>query len=439
MSRLPPRIVLALLATAALAGPAALVMGASATAAVPAPEAAPANGFLVLSRFQTGYIGLGAFGQRVGAVVRFEEIVDGRAVLIRTARAGAEPIRLFRAVSWRCDRTVRHFRATVTAPGDAPRTAIADMHTPGCADRVGLVVPSHVRAGARLRVRVVDRWRLGDRDVTLCAAGAVVRAACRKVHLAPGAQGTVRTLRVRPRGRVRIRVRIDGRETATARTVAVGPTRAAPPPPLPVLLTTGDSTIDGVDSLLDGAFARRARVRSQTRPGTRLSGGGAAAWIARAEGQVARLRPRVTVVSLGANEGYDLRDAATGARHVCCGPEWIAELAVRQRRLMRIYAQGGRGAVVWVVLPVPRSPARAAVQAAVDAATTRAAAAVPSVHLADQRPLFTPDGRFHERLTIGGRLLRVRAPDGIHLSADGQRVAAAAIAAQIRRARLLGR
>lgn len=414
---------------------AVLAAGLTGAGGAPPVEPAPVNGFLVLSLYKTGYVSLGAFGQPAGTTVRFQEVVGRRRSPIATRVAGAAPIKLLRAVPWRCDRPVRHFRATATDPDGTRRTAVADVETPPCADRLAVTAPRRVAVGGLLRVTVVDRWRLGDRHVRLCVAGAVAVRGCRSVALAAGGAGVERRVRAGARGLVhltvsldRVRVRLDA---------ASGPGPAPPRQMRPVVLATGDSTVEGVDSALAARLGASARVLADAHPGTRLSGDGARAWETRAAAQVVRDAPVVTVVSLGGNEGYDI--AAPGATVACCGEDWVEALAAPVRHLMQTYGQDGRAVVVWTLLPAPRSAIRAPITAAVNRAAVRAARGLRGVRLFDQRPLFTPDGRFHDRVAEGGREVRVRAPDGIHLSAAGQAIAARELARMIRRDGLLRR
>ncbi|MCW3040285.1 MAG: hypothetical protein JWM31_2190 [Solirubrobacterales bacterium] len=404
--------------------------------AVAAP-ASPDTGFLVTSRGETGYVALGVFAQPPGATTAFSERVGDTLVPLATVPVDARGFApLERAVTWRCDRLVRSFVATVTPPSGTPRTADADIRTPSCASRVLLKAPRHVDRRGLLVVRVVDAWGLGDRTVRLCVSGARLGHGCRELPLSPDAAGVMRRFRPRGDGQVRVLATLDGHRTQTR--VAVGTARPVAVRTGPVLLTTGDSTIEGIDSVLDDDFGALARVRTESAPGTRLSGDGESSWLARARSQVRRLRPRLTVLSLGANESFG-NTLPDGRTVNCCGPEWTDELAARQRRLIDIYRRGGRGKVVWMLLPAPSSAAKAETIDAANRAVLQATTGVPGAYVVDLRPIFSPDGRFHASIDRDGRPVVVRASDGVHLSAAGQAIAADAVRALISREGLLDR
>jgi hypothetical protein len=113
------------------------------------------------------------------------------------------------------------------------------------------------------------------------------------------------------------------------------------------VLATGDSMIQIVDSYLkqrlDGA-----RVRSDAQVSTGISKPWLLDWRAYSRRQARRLRPDVTVMFIGANDGFAMGGIA------CCGRPWIAEYARRARRMMRTYARDGRARVYWLLLPLPR-------------------------------------------------------------------------------------
>lgn len=416
-------------------GAVVLLVLAVAGAASPAAAQAPATGFLVASREETGYVALGIFGQQPGSTARFFERVSGEDAALATVPVDARGFApLVRAVPWRCDRPVRRFTATVTQPTGEVLRADTDIRTPSCAHRLAVTVPRHVRRGGLLPVRIVDGWGLGGDAVDVCASGGGLAHACRAATLTSAPAGV--RVRVRPPrdGVVRVAVALAG--TRTVLRTGAGSAPAQSVRTGPVLLTTGDSTIEGIDSVLDDDLGSAARVRADAAPGTRLSGTGEPDWDRRAASQVRRDRPRVTVLSLGANEGFG-NELPDGRTVNCCGPEWTAELSRRQGRLMDDYLQHGKGRVVWLLLPAPRSAAKAEVFDAANRAVEAAAARRRDVHLLDLRPIFSPDGRFRASIRQAGRMVVVRAPDGVHLSAAGQAIAAEAVRALIVRDGLL--
>jgi hypothetical protein len=198
--------------------------------------------------------------------------------------------------------------------------------------------------------------------------------------------------------------------------------------PPPVLLATGDSTIQGIDNFLADELGDGATVRSDVRAGTGVS---KSDWLAIARAQVTRHRPAATVVSLGVNEGYDLPAPSGGGVVACCGEPWIAAYAGRLRTMMRGYVRRGRGRVIWLTLPLPRSGPRTTMTTAVNSAIVRAGSGMAGVTVLRMDRLFSPTG-FTETIRWRGRDVDVRTADGIHLNVSGTAIAAQVIAAVLR-------
>ena len=55
----------------------------------------------------------------------------------------------------------------------------------------------------------------------------------------------------------------------------------------------------------------------------------------------------------------------------------------------------------------------------------------------DLARIFTPGGRYRESMPIGGRTVRVRQADGVHLSTAGASLAASVMIRTLRRERIL--
>ena len=200
------------------------------------------------------------------------------------------------------------------------------------------------------------------------------------------------------------------------------------------LLATGDSMIQVVDGYLKSALApRRATVvRSDAHISTGISKLGMLDWLRKARGQAASFKPDVSVVFLGANDGFPMK-TPSGRSVGCCGAGWIAEYARRVASMMRSYRRGGRALVYWMTLPAPRGANFARVFNAVNPAIRRAAARVgDGVRVIDLVPVFTPGGRFRQSITYRGRTIDARQPDGVHLSTAGARVAAALVVERLR-------
>jgi hypothetical protein len=193
-----------------------------------------------------------------------------------------------------------------------------------------------------------------------------------------------------------------------------------------VLLATGDSTMQGVESALADDLGE-FRVVSGASPGLEISLND---WPRTARQQVAGLRPAVTVVSVGAAEGYPMT-SPTGAVEECCGPAWVAEYVRRARAMMRAYRQGGRARVYFETIALARDPARAAIVRICNQAFVTAAKGLSGVTVLRMDILFSPHG-YQERIRDGGRDVRVREDDGVHLNASGAAIEARETAKAIR-------
>lgn len=301
---------------------------------------------------------------------------------------------------WKCSRRTREFTAVgYRDDGTSERSAFT-VRTPSCANRLTV----RARPG---RVTVTDTFERGGVRATVC-----VRR-CRTIALPAGTPERTVAMRLRRGDRVTLRTRYQRLRLRVGARPRGGPT----------VLTTGDSLMQNLDVILTDRLRRRAR----TVPDLRFGGGLAnevlhGRWLDIARAQVARHHPRATVVFLGTNDVYDMGDIA------CCGPAWENEYERRARAAMRVYAQGGAGAVVWLTVPLNRDERRHAPARAVNAALRRAAAGLPTVTLVLADDIFTPGGRY--RPAIDG--VRVREPDGIHLSLAGARLAARHVLAALR-------
>ena len=80
-----------------------------------------------------------------------------------------------------------------------------------------------------------------------------------------------------------------------------------------------------VDSYIRERAGGRASLRSDARVSTGISKPSLLDWRAHARDQAAGVRPDVTVMFLGANDGFRMAGAD------CCGLPWVAEYARRAR------------------------------------------------------------------------------------------------------------
>ena len=400
-----------------------VAIGHAASPANPCADA-PVTVPLSANTATTGVISL-LFTDARGAPVTYFECAGEHAQSLGSSSAppGDRTI-LSPATTWRCDRLVRHFAATTQRADGTLARGAASARTTSCARRFELDVPARIAADRLARIRIVDRWRIGDVRTTLCVGAPRKRLACRGVAFAPGTRLALRRFRPAVRGRWRVELRVARHRVRAV--IAVGvrvvPKRMAPPK----VLVTGDSSIQGIDSFLSDDLEGVAAVVSDVRPGSSISR--ETAWWPIAKVRAQRVRPRSTVISLGSNEDFGMR-AADGASHACCDEAWIGEFERRVRKAMRFYRASGR--VYWLTIPAPRDERRVPVVAAVTAAILRAAAGLPAVRVLRMDLLFSPGG-YRDVIRYKGHDVHVREPDGMHLSVAGTRIAARAVARALR-------
>ncbi len=403
-----------------------VVLGTAAAAPAQAPE--PSHVLLGTTQ-QTGYIDLGFLGP-VGSKVNFYEDLNASIKQLigqATVEANGAATVLKRSF-WRCDRSKRDYSAVATTPDGRTLTGSFEVVTPSCANRILIKTPEHVENGKGAKVRIADRWGLGT-PVDVCVEGAGRARGCEKVTLKGGAR-KVLSYKAKADGQLRIAVAVEGHRIV--RTVAAG--RAKPKRQVggPVLLATGDSMIQGIDAFLADRLGSSADVQRQFFPASGLTTPGySTSWLDRSRIQVKELRPVVTVVAIGANDGYPIAGVE------CCGPAWVAKYARRQRALMKSYLREGKGHLVWLTLPVPQDPERQIVTAAVNRATGAAAKDLSNLKVLDLNPIFAPDGRYHAVIEHEGRRQTVREPDGIHLNVAGAAIATEAVIAAVNEKRWL--
>ncbi len=415
---------------AALAAAVAVLPAAGAHAAALAnPCAKPAvTNFLGADATKPGVVDL-YFFHAEGAPVTYYECVSGHGArrLGTLTSAAAEPTVLRDATTWSCDRLVRRFVATAPRPGAAaPALGTYSVRTMSCAERFELRVPRRVGRGRMIDMRVVDRWGIGGIRPDLCVTAPGGSRRCSQLRFARAVTVAARRLRANTRGTVRVELRVRDRRVRSA-AVTVGGGALAKPRALPVVLATGDSMMQGIDGFLADELADSARVRSDVRPGTAI--GKTLDWLRWSATQVARVRPRVTVMAIGANEGWPMRTPA-GSTVECCGEPWEAEYARRVRTMMQMYLRGGRGRIVWLTLPAPRGERLTPIFDAVNRAVVRAGAGLPGATVLRIDLLFSPDG-YRDVMRWRGASVRVREPDGVHLNVAGTAIAATAIARAI--------
>ena len=270
---------------------------------------------------RAGRIDLTVFAPGGSVATYYERIGSRRVRLGSRVFVGDNLARLDRATTWRCDRLVRRFEVDAVGPDGRNYRGAYSVRTPSCRFRFALTTPQQVPRGRRVAVAIEDGWRLGDAKPRLCIARPGARARCRVQALLPGQAR--RTYRFTPRqiGTWKVRLRAGGARPLRELRVGAAGTKVRSAP-RPVVLTTGDSTIQGVDGFLADQLGASARVVARIRPGTALFKPGRPSWLQTARAQSSAVRPAATVVSLGINDGYPIR-TADGQRLRCCSERWV--------------------------------------------------------------------------------------------------------------------
>jgi hypothetical protein len=307
-------------------------------------------------------------------------------------------------VPWTC-RTSRTYVAVAGAERSAPLT----VQTPACAARLRIASVHSVGLGGNLRVTLLDRWEQGGFTTTVCARPPHRHRRCEPITMGPGqyvVHAVFRTTRV---GAWRVTVR-DPWHAVTLPAITVRKQRRDS---RPAVLFTGDSMMLAPQQVLAERLHASARTIDDVYVGSGISSPQVIDWAKLPRSQVRAYRPDATVLTLGMDDSGDLPSPAGPIR--CCGDDFIAAYAQRARAIMRTYLRGGRGAVVWLNVPLARDPRRWPSENAVDTAVALAASGLERVRIVDQAALLTPNG-YEEYRTVGDRAFRLRTDDGIHLT-----------------------
>jgi lysophospholipase L1-like esterase len=357
-----------------------------------------------------GYVAVRINGP-AGARVQLSQRTAGglapvRAITLSAAGTATMP----RALIWLCNPRARALVATTLLPA-LPATAATTVATPPCSKRLVVEIPSHARIGRTIVVRLRDRWTLGGFPLTICVAPPGARRDCARERLHPGRPRRSVVIPVpRPGGwRVTVQTRYRFRHS-TLVWVSHRGRRIR-------LLAAGDSEMQILDTFVaQDLSSHRVDVTSDARISTGLTNSSFFSWPNHARQQAPSLRPDVTVIFMGANDGFPV--AGNHGRPVgCCGPSWSAGYANLAAETMRIYLRGTAGRVYWFLLPAPRPANFQAVFNGVNKGIREAARRFPGrVGLIDANAFFTPGNRYRDYMVYHGHGLVIHESDGIHLS-----------------------
>jgi lysophospholipase L1-like esterase len=317
--------------------------------------------------------------------------------------------------------------AAAQVAGPSPTTP--EAAAPSQHQQLSFAAPARGRAGRPLRLVVRRDAADAEYAARLCTAPPAKGWSCRGLTLADGTARIAPAVKVPAPGRWLFELR-NG-EQRIRRSVRVIPRGGRLE-----LLATGDSMIQIVDGFLREGLGSRGTLRSDAHISTGISKPEMLDWIAKARSQARRARPDVTVVYLGANDGFSM-STPSGAIAGCCGDAWIEEYARRTAQMMRAYARGSLGRVYWLTLPAPRGGPFRKVYGPVNAAIRRAAARTPGARVVPIDDVFTPGFRYRDTLIRDGRAVRVRQSDGVHFNVDGASIVASEVLALLRADRVL--
>ena len=148
-------------------------------------------------------------------------------------------------------------------------------------------------------------------------------------------------------------------------------------------------------------------------------------WVKHAAAQAASLHPDITVVFIGANDGFPLPDAVrTDVVLLRRGVGRRVREADRVDDGELPAGRGGPGLLVHAADPAKRRGPAGLPRDQPGLRDRRRGVSGPGVELIDLVPVFTPGDRYRQDMTYGGRTVDVREPDGYHLSLGGDAIAA---------------
>jgi lysophospholipase L1-like esterase len=295
--------------------------------------------------------------------------------------------------------------------------------------RLWLAAPRRGGIGREVEVAVRRAAAAGRYAAKLCVAPPAIGWSCRKLVFRDGVRRLTPDFGLAAPGRWLFEVRNHRQRAREA-------TRVAPRGGKLKVLVTGDSMAQLFDHYVADGLGGSAAVRSEAHISTGLSKPSMLDWVANARGQAGRMRPDVTIVFIGANDGFPM-PTPSGATAPCCDSAWVKEYARRAAQMMRSYRRGSAGRVYWLTLPAPRGGSFRTVFGPVNAAIRQAARDTRSVRVIPIDRIFTPGFVFRDTLLWGGRTVSVRQGDGVHLNNTGASIAARKTIARMRANRIL--
>jgi hypothetical protein len=219
--------------------------------------------------------------------------------------------------------------------------------------------------------------------------------------------------------------------TGLALAVTIG--RAETPAAASPVLLLGDSMMRLPGQAMERELARLPGIEAHSFSGigTGLARLDAFDWLGKIDELCAEHRPKVAVVALGANDRQPMKLPGLGEVVQPGSAQWNEEYAARIGQAMDRLAAGGCDRIIWLLLPPMRDSVVDAFAQNVNQAIGAEAARRPGVTAHDFTPLVADrrTGGYTDRIMDPqtAAAIRVRDPDGIHLTPDGARLLATAL------------
>jgi hypothetical protein len=317
--------------------------------------------------------------------------------------------------------SVRVRTVTATAPADTDTLApSASVTTPACTTRLDPAIPTRGRMGHSVTVTLGDRWRVGGLPVHVCVQPPGGASRCVTDEIAAGQARRTLKLSLPRIGGWQVTASIPGGRTHETVVWAShpGPIR---------MLALGDSEMQVLDDDLAQDLAPYdVQVVSNARPSTGLSNSFLYNWQTAARQMVATHRPDISVVSMGANDGYSLGGVE------CCGPDWSVAYGGQVAMMARTLLQGQAGTAYWFVLATPQPADFQHTFDAVNAGIEDASHTLAGrMGLINANAYFTPGNVYRNYMTVNGHGFTIHESDGIHLNATADQYAAILVVKQL--------
>lgn len=216
--------------------------------------------------------------------------------------------------------------------------------------------------------------------------------------------------------------------------------QAVATPALPALSSAqialvGDSMMAvGLAPVLRRTMAAHSDVRfvRAYRSGTGLGRPDVFNWPAQYPQLIGAARPGLVICAIGANDAQNFQLDRTV--YVFGTPAWKQVYAERVRQFARLLTRDG-ARVLWVGMPVMRETGFARRMASVNSVVRDVLTEFPQITWIDPNPYIAGEGGSFQQYVRDqrGKLVRLRADDGIHLSEDGATYLVPAISGWVQR------